>query len=423
MKKSFLSLAATALAAKTLAESVLLTLPANENLINLGFDLMRMKPAGAIEMVCYGGFDEVKTLEFFDRAQRRWVAIPQSSWTRGNLRSAATGALVIVGDGQAATDLLDTATWANNILTPDGHSFHDIANAVHSVMPLSRKQWKALEAGYGITYREIAAPSRYDRGSRYDRAPARPAAGVQAAPQPAPMPANAPVVELPEPDLAPSDIIITVREPAIEAPAVEAPAIETPAIETPAIETPVLEAPALEAPALEAPALEAPAAEAPVLETPPVETPAVETPAIETPVLEAPALEAPALETPAVEAPALETPAVEAPARPVCAVLQTAQARGLGREAPALEAPATTVQEALEKAKAERDGVRGTPAPAVPAIEAPAVDLDVPPPPAVSPAASPAASIVIPPLPAIPPVAARPMGAAPQAAPAQAPAE
>lgn len=222
-------------AANLMAEGVLLVVPANQILVDLGFDLMRMKPAGTVEMICYSGADEVQTLELFDRGQWRWREIPQSTWVNGTLRNLSKDALVIVGEGRAARDLLDTASWAGNILTPDGHALHELANAVHSVSPLTRKQWKALEKGYGITYREIAAPSRYERGDRYSRRErdVKPAKQVVTGSY-APAAATSSILqqEPPELDLSvPTVVVVTEEAPAAEAPAQEAPA---PAPEAPA---------------------------------------------------------------------------------------------------------------------------------------------------------------------------------------------
>ena len=382
-----------AAAASLSAKGLLLVLPANENLINLGFDLMRLEPAGAVEMACYGGTDEVKTLEVFDRHQGRWLATAQTSWINGSIRGAQNDALVIVGDTQASADLLDTASWANNILTPDGHSFHEVVNAVHSVMPLSKKQWKMLEKGYGITMREIKAPSRYDRYTRYERGE-RGNAAVSVPVQPTELP--------PEVELKPTEVIVTTPIPAVDA----APAVvETPVADPAPV---VVEAPAVES----APAVEV----APVV----IETPVVEpAPAVEV----APAVEpAPAVEvTPAVEpAPAVEVApvevapvAVEAPAvetAPAVAPVSTAfESAAVAAPIPQAEAASDdvrfTVREALDKAKAEVEGVRTEAAPAL-AIAAPEIDLDVPAPPAPAvsevPVAPQVAVPVVPEMPAIP---------------------
>lgn len=303
--------AAAVAAAGLMADGVLLVVPANQMLVDLGFVLMRMKPAGAVEMVCYSGTDEVQTMELFDRGQWRWMEIPQTAWVNGSLRSLSRDALVIVGDGQAATDLLDTASWADNILTPDGHAMHELANAVHSVSPLTRKQWKTLEKNYGITYREIAAPSRYDRGDRYSR-------GDRAA-EPAVVMTRRNAAE---PQFAPPEIDLS--QPTVVVVTEDAPA-----------------APAAEAPVAEAPAVAAPAADAPVAA--PEEKTVVGEKAAPAAVEPAPAA-APALEA-APEAPAAS---VETAAEAVTAAAETAAAAaGEGRR---------TVQEAIEKAKAEVEG-------------------------------------------------------------------
>lgn len=378
-----------AAAASLSAKGLLLVLPANENLINLGFDLMRLEPAGAVEMACYGGTDEVKTLEVFDRHQGRWLATAQTSWINGSIRGAQNDALVIVGDSQASADLLDTASWANNILTPDGHSFHEVVNAVHSVMPLSKKQWKMLEKGYGITMREIKVPSRYDRYTRYERGE-RGNAAVSVPVQPTELP--------PEVELKPTEVIVTTPIPAVEA----APAV----VETPVAEPApaVVEAPAVEsAPAVEvAPVvIETPVAEpAPAVEVAPA--PAVEvTPAVES----APAVEVTPVEVApvAVEAPAVETAPAVAPVS--TAIESAAEAAPIPQAEAASADVRFTVREALDKAKAEVEGVRTEAAPAL-AIAAPEIDLDVPAPPAPAvpevPVAPQVAVPVVPEMPAIP---------------------
>ena len=373
-----------AAAASLSAKGLLLVLPANENLINLGFDLMRLEPAGAVEMACYGGTDEVKTLEVFDRHQGRWLATAQTSWINGSIRGAQNDALVIVGDTQASADLLDTASWANNILTPDGHSFHEVVNAVHSVMPLSKKQWKALEKGYGITMREIKAPSRYDRYTRYERGERgeRADAAVSVPVQPTELP--------PEVELRPTEVIVTTPIPAAEA----APAVvETPVADPAPV---VVEAPAIES----APAVEV----APVV----IETPVVEpAPAVEVApaIAPAPAVEVAPVEVApvAVEAPVVETaPAVA----PVATAIESAAVAAPIPPAEAASADVRfTVREALDKAKAEVEGVRTDAAPAL-AIAAPEIDLDVPAPPAPAvpevPVAPRVAVPVVPEMPAIP---------------------
>jgi hypothetical protein len=183
-RKTAILFSFAAMAAAALADGILLVLPANVSLINLGFDLMRMKPAGDVEMVCYGGTDEVASLEWFDRGSYRWLSATQSSWNAGTIPGARQDVVVIVGDSRAASDLLDAAAWADNILTPSGHNFHEIANAVHSVSPLSKKQWKALEKSYGISLREITIPSRYERGpqKRYSTPDPAPAQGLEQPP-------------------------------------------------------------------------------------------------------------------------------------------------------------------------------------------------------------------------------------------------
>lgn len=370
-----------AAAASLSAKGLLLVLPANENLINLGFDLMRLEPAGAVEMACYGGTDEVKTLEVFDRHQGRWLATAQTSWINGSIRGAQNDALVIVGDTQASADLLDTASWANNILTPDGHSFHEVVNAVHSVMPLSKKQWKTLEKGYGITMREIKAPSRYDRYTRYERGE-RGNAAVSVPVQPTELP--------PEVELRPTEVIVTTPIPAVEA---------TPAV----VETPVADpAPVV----VEAPAIES----APAVEVAPVviETPVVEpAPAVEVApaVAPAPAVEVAPVEVApmAVEAPAVETAPAVAPVS--TAIESAAEAAPIPQAEAASDDVRFTVREALDKAKAEVEGVRTEAAPAL-AIAAPEIDLDVPAPPAPAvpevPVAPQVAVPVVPEMPAIP---------------------
>lgn len=192
-RKTSLFVSFAAMGTAALADGLLLVLPANVSLLNLGFDLMKMKPAGQVEMLCYGGTDEVLSLERFDRISNRWLETTQSSWNAGTVQGARQDVLMIVGDSRAASDLLDSAAWADNIITPDGHSFHEIVNAVHSVSPLSKKQWKQISDKYGISMREIVIPSRYERGpkSRYST------------------PAPAQSLEHPQLDLTPTEVIVT----------------------------------------------------------------------------------------------------------------------------------------------------------------------------------------------------------------------
>lgn len=394
-----------------MAESVMLVLPANVSLVNLGFDLMRMKPAGVIEMACYGGTDEVASLEVFDRRAFKWVPVPQSMWNDGSIPGASKEALVIVGDSQAASDLLDAARWADNIITPSGRNFHEVVNAVHAFSPLSQKQWKSLSGGYGIKLREIVHESRY---SRYDREPrakeeeatAQPPApaDIELAPneviivthvngQPDEAPAEEPAQEpeeakeepaaevaeavepVQEPEVTPAveEAVEPVQEPEIK-PAVEE-AVEPvqepevkfslnknasknpPALDMQAIEQPlgkdkaesILEAFRKNAPVVEPEVVapSAPAAEAPAVEAPAAEAPAVETPAVEAPVAEAPAVEAPAVESPAVEAPAVEAPAVAAPA------VEVPEAKAHAIETPAVKIAVEEVAEPVAQPVAE----------------------------------------------------------------------
>lgn len=392
-----------------MAESVMLVLPANVSLVNLGFDLMRMKPAGVIEMACYGGTDEVASLEVFDRRAFKWVPVPQSMWNDGSIPGASKEALVIVGDSQAASDLLDAARWADNIITPSGRNFHEVVNAVHAFSPLSQKQWKSLSGGYGIKLREIVHESRY---SRYDRASrekeeqvAAPApADIELAPneiiivtkvngQPGEAPAEAPaqgreevkeepaaaVVEavepVQEPEIKPAveEAVEPVQEPEVTPAVAEAvepvqePEVKfslnknasknPPALDMKAIEQPqgkdkaesILEAFRKNAPVVEPEVVapSAPAAEAPAVETPAVEAPAVETPAVEAPVAEAPAVEAPAVESPAVEAPVAEAPAVAAPA------VEVPEAKAHAIETPAVKIAVEEVAEPVAQPVAE----------------------------------------------------------------------
>lgn len=448
MKKFFAVIVSTvAVSSAALAEGMMLVLPANVNLLNLGFDLMRMKPAGAIEMACYGGTDEVKTLEVFDRRAFRWISVPQSTWNDGSIPGASKDALIIVGDSQAAADLLEAAQWADNIITPSGHNAHEVVNAVHSFSPLTEKQWKSLSSGYGITLREIATESRYDRYSRAETEGAT-------APAPAPVPA--------EIELAPSEIIIvthvngeeqgdTAEEPEVkeaeEAVAEEAAPAEVKEAEAVAEEAKPAEAP-VEAAAEElepvqepeqggaaAPAevkeaeaavekAEAPAEAAPVevkeaeaaVEEAPVEpvqepvagqsnedkaetileafrknAPAVETPEVGVAAVSAPVAEAPAVETPVAKVPAIETPVVEATAVEVPAVKVPTEEE--------VAAAKKTVAEALAKAKAEVEGVKEE---VETALDIPAPPVEVAAPAEVPEIVAPPTTVKIPELPVVP---------------------
>lgn len=345
-KKLDLTFAAMAVATGVLAESVFLVLPANVNQINLGFDLMRMLPAGQLEMACYGGSDEVENIEVFDRGSFRWLQVPQSYWNNGSIRGAAQDILIVAGEGQAASDLVAAAAWANNILTPTDRNFHEIVNAVHSATPLTRKQWKSLEQNYGITLREIKIPSRYERGkpSRYDR----------------------PVVEVPEAD-------VTFQQRNGEAPALELRPTEV------IVSTPLVSAEDKENEAVPAPV--EPAPEEPVPAPAPVEAAPAEPAPAPVPVEPAPVEveEPPAPAPQPVAAPEAEVPA---PA-PVDEAKPEVEAAPVPAPAPVVEVAAPvvdvaaakkTVQEALEKARAEREAGRGEVATAL-AIEAPSVDV------------------------------------------------
>ena len=168
-RKTVSFLFAAAVAASVRATETLLVIPANESLVNLGFDLMRMYPAGELSMVCYGGTESVSSLEYFDRYSNRWIPSDRASWDNGLIPGASKESVVLVGDSPAASSLLSSAKWANNILTPDGKSFHGVANAVHTFKPLTRRQWQSLSKIYGISLREIKVPSRYDRYSDAER--------------------------------------------------------------------------------------------------------------------------------------------------------------------------------------------------------------------------------------------------------------
>ncbi len=168
-RKTVSFLFAAAVAASVRAAGTLLVIPANESLVNLGFDLMRMYPAGELGMVCYGGTESVSSIEYFDRYSNRWLLSDRNAWDNGTIPGASKDSLVLVGDSPAAASLLSTAKWADNILTPDGKSFHGVVNAVHTFKPLTRRQWQSLAKTYNISLREIKVPSRYERYTDAER--------------------------------------------------------------------------------------------------------------------------------------------------------------------------------------------------------------------------------------------------------------
>lgn len=356
-----LTIAALAVAAGALADSAFLVLPANANHINLGFDLMRMLPPGRIEMACYSGTDEVESLEIFDRASFRWLTVPQSYWNDGSIHGASQDVLIVVGESAAAEDLVAAAAWANNIFTPSDRNFHETINAIHTVSPLSRKQWKTLGKNYGITLREIKVPSRYERGrpSRYD-APATPA----------PQPEYATPAQTEGLELLPSEIIVTTKIPESHDAEAPAPAAEPQAAVAP-VAAPVaapVTAPAPEAPAVEVTAEPAAPAEKPAA---PAEPGIPATQVIETVTTAKPAApEAPA--APAVQA------APEAHAGITFHITPPATDKVVNPEsveAASTKAAATkrTMKEALDKARNELGASRDN---AGEAIQLPAPEVD-----------------------------------------------
>ena len=164
MKKIVVSLfSAIVFSMSLIAENLLLVVPANVTLVNLGFSLMRMMPNDDIGLACYTGDKEVDTIELFDRSSQRWVAVERAKWNSGEFKRADANTVVLVGDSLASQSLGESASWANNILTPSGHAYHEVVNAFHSINPLSAKQWKSLEAKYGIRLRDVTVKtSRYD---------------------------------------------------------------------------------------------------------------------------------------------------------------------------------------------------------------------------------------------------------------------
>ena len=164
MKKIVVSLfSAMVFSMSLIAENLLLVVPANVTLVNLGFSLMRMMPNDDIGLACYTGDKEVDTIELFDRSSQRWVAVERAKWNSGEFKRADANTVVLVGDSLASQSLGESASWANNILTPSGHAYHEVVNAFHSINPLSAKQWKSLEAKYGIRLRDVTVKtSRYD---------------------------------------------------------------------------------------------------------------------------------------------------------------------------------------------------------------------------------------------------------------------
>ena len=238
------SLFAAACAASAIAGNTLLVLPANVTLINMGFDLMRALPHGELEMVCYGGSDEVESLEYFDRVANRWIMSTRQAWDSGSMPVLPRESVVLVGDTPASGSLRDSARWANGIATPDGRAFHEILNAVNAFSPLPQKQWEAIAKAYGIRTYVIPVPSRYDRYKRANREvresarqPYGAAESVQPveisvapAPTPAPTPAPRPApgteaAVANDKSLVPTEIIMTTYDEKAKA-AVEAAAAE-----------------------------------------------------------------------------------------------------------------------------------------------------------------------------------------------------
>ena len=159
-----------ALAAQFLfAERVLLVVPARYDMVNLGFDLMEMLP-GTIDLACYKGYASLSRLEFYDSAEGRWGTFAGEKLIAGAVPFNKARELVLVGESPLAVYFAREINWAQPKITPSGHYLHEVANAVHTLHPLTEKQWDKLAATYGFRLKKEPVQSWYEKVDELQKA-------------------------------------------------------------------------------------------------------------------------------------------------------------------------------------------------------------------------------------------------------------
>ncbi|MDD5707830.1 MAG: hypothetical protein PHR35_18075 [Kiritimatiellae bacterium] len=222
------------------AERVVLAVPAQHTLVNFAFEMAGMFPRD-LDVVCYRQpAGEVPRLEIFDRAAWRWQELPMADWTEGaGLRDGASR-LIVVGE-PAVAQQLKSASWVTQSQNVDGRRLHEVANAVHKDLRLSRAQWERLSGIYGFKLEDRNVEAR--RYGRYG-----PPGSKRARPLPpsvAPGPRS--VISAEEPaiivhDMSDNQPAIETDQPAIEDPVSAGPVVAAP-LETPAAQPETVAAP------------------------------------------------------------------------------------------------------------------------------------------------------------------------------------
>lgn len=131
-------------------DRLVLAVPARHMLVNLAFDLADMHPQD-LDIVCYSqaATEEGIHLECFDRVSWRWRTLDMETWQhQGTFRPGARR-MVLVGN-DATAQRLRVTSWATRIQQADGTQPHEVANAVHRELRLSRPQWQRLAKTHGF---------------------------------------------------------------------------------------------------------------------------------------------------------------------------------------------------------------------------------------------------------------------------------
>jgi hypothetical protein len=200
------------------AGRVVLAVPARHMLIDLAFDLAGMFPRD-LDIVCYSRTPGGATrLEFFDRTLWRWRDISAEEWRTGKGLRPRAERLIMTGEDDLARELADAAAWARRTQSVDGRRPHEVANAVHRELYISRQEWEKLARAYGFKIEdrnvEVRRHGRYGPPGARRVGPAAPPAMIEPAMiEPAAVPAVAPAEDEPA---------------AVTPPAAGAAAVETP---------------------------------------------------------------------------------------------------------------------------------------------------------------------------------------------------
>ncbi len=144
---------------------LLLTVPAQSKMVDLGFDMMGMRPH-TVALVCYSGSEEEIVLEKFDKVHGRWLPMGVAEWSE-----AHAGRVVLVGFDLVGYSGLSKRLAALREIPEDGQVggrlTHEVINSIDKSLNFTEREWKRISVKHGLELVDLNAERR--KYGRYGR--------------------------------------------------------------------------------------------------------------------------------------------------------------------------------------------------------------------------------------------------------------